>query len=778
MPAQDLWDTVQKLAPLSPVRYQFRLHGWKGAPWHVLQLELVEALNLPYRLTLELVVDEPRIDLDDLLGDSCTCEIDRDGGDARTVHGLVFSADDLGRVAGRHHIRLEVGPALALLAQSVDTRAWQDTAAPDVVRDVLSPELARDNRSLDIDALALADYPRRDYCVQFRESDLAFASRLLEEEGITYHFTHDGPSERLVLTDDNRDFPALQPAPLELIETEPDTAPSESLQRFTWGRRLRSTSVDQRNFDWQSPDSPRSAARPGADLRGRTREVYEHDDIVYPGDGPRHARLKQERLALGGHVASGASNVARLAPGLWFALQGHARSELDDKYLVTRVVHRGHSPDAAIFNNQPSTAPRYTNEFECVPLSEPHRPARLHTKPRVSGLQTAIVTGPPGEEVHCDEHGRIKVLPHWDRNAPSDDTSSWWVRVTQAFAGPGWGSFFLPRIGMEVVIDFLDGDPDRPLVVGCVYNGTNSPPYPLPAEKTKTTIKSNSSPGGGGSNELRFEDQAGAEEVYLHAQRNFNCVVEASMSLSVGGSETDSIAGNRTTSVGANDTTSVGANSTLAVGANLLEKVGANHVMQVGLVQSISAGLSQSITAGEDQKLHADRDQEISTAICQTISAGVEQRVDVGGLRHTTIKGPDVLSVTKGGRIETIKGGLKTDITGSEKLTISSNRTVSVTGGSLESVGAKKTLNVGDHCVTVGGSQVTMVAGADLEFVTTKLTAAPGGIGLMVEGTQIIIGNGSITILGGGPVEVKGCQVTIEGGDLVSVQGAVIKLNC
>jgi type VI secretion system secreted protein VgrG len=762
MPAQDLWDTVQKLAPLSPVRYEFRLHGWKGAPWHVLRLELVEALNLPYRLTLELVVDEPRIDLDDLLGDSCTCEIDRDGGDARSVHGLVFSADDLGRVAGRHHIRLEIGPALALLAQSVDTRAWQDAAAPDVVRDVLSPELARDNRSVDIAALALADYPRRDYCVQFRESNLAFISRLLEEEGITYHFNFDGPSERLVLTDDNRDFAPLQPAPLELIETEPDTAPSESLQRFTWGRRLRSTSVDQRNFDWQSPDAPRTAARPGADLRGRTREVYEHDDIIYPGDGPRHARLKQERLSLGGHVASGASNVARLAPGLWFALQGHARGELDDKYLVTRVVHRGHSPDAAIFLQQLSSAPRYTNEFECVPLHEPHRPALLHTKPRVSGLQTAIVTGPPGEEVHCDEHGRIKILPHWDRLSPRDDTSSWWVRVTQAFAGPGWGSFFLPRIGMEVVIDFLDGDPDRPLVVGCVYNGSNSTPYPLPAEKTKTTIKSNSSPGGGGSNELRFEDQAGAEEVFLHAQKDWNSVVNNNRSLSIGANETNSVGANRTRTVGMNETVTIGMNETLTVGMNITQTCGMNLTRTVGANETVKITKNQDETIDENQSLTVKGSRSKSVTGAESASVGGARTHSVGEFEQISITGPQLVTI---GDNQVIA------VTKNQATTVTENHGLSVTLASKEDIGQGKSLSVGEFYKVTAKAMSTTVTEAYLETTGTLRTINAG------TAIELSCGAAKIVLETGGKITISGTSFEFSASGSVKINGSIIDLN-
>ena len=772
--ATDLWDTVTRShKPLPAVRYGFRVEGWRGALWHVRRVELVEALSEPYRLTVELVVDEPRLDLDELLGDVCALELDRKTS-TRTVHGIVLSATDLGRAAGRHHVRLEVGPALALLAQRVDTRAWQDRNAPDILKEVLSAPLAELGRTVNLDALRVGDYPRREYCVQFRESDLGFAARIMEEEGITYYFDHSGDAEKLVLIDDNHDFAALQGDPVAIRETEPDTAAAESVQRFSFGRRMRSSAVAQRNFDWQSPQSPRASARPGTDHRGRTREVYEHDDIVYPGDGDRLARLKQERLDVGAHAASGESNVTGLYPGAWFSLQGHARAELDDKYLVTKVTHHGEAPDVTILVTQASAGPPYVNEFECIPLKVPFRPIKVAHKPKVSGLQTATVTGPPGEEVHCDEHGRIKILPHWDRMSPQDETSSWWVRCAQALAGSGWGFFALPRIGMEVVVDFLDGDPDRPLVVGCVYNGQNQPPYPLPAEKTKTTLKSNSSPGGGGSNELRFEDQAGAEEVYLHAQRTFNAVVGADMSLSVGGSESDSISANRSTTVGANDSTTVGANHSTTVGANITSTAGANHAASAAATQSLSAGASQSLSAGSSQSLSAGSSQSLSAGSSQSLSAGSSQSISVGADQSISVTGNRTVSVT-GNETISVTGTQDTSVTAAHSLTASAASTVKIGAALTETVGA-------DYTLTISGNNT--IEAVEYSLTASKITLTGGGSVIIMEGGKITISSsGPLDLSGCGPVTIQGPNIGIKGGPIniegadVTVKGGTIKLN-
>ena len=762
--ATDLWDTVTRSnKPLPSVRYSFRVEGWRGALWHVRRVELVEALSEPYRLTVELVVDEPRVDLDELLGDVCVLELDRTIS-RRTVHGIILSVIDLGRAAGRHHLRLEVGPALALLLQRVDTRAWQELTVPDILTEVLSGPLAEFNRTVTLKALRRSDYPRREYCVQFRESDLAFAARLMEEEGIGYYFDQSGDAERLVLIDDNNDFAALRSdAPVTVIETEPDTALAESIQRFSLGRRLRATAVAQRNFDWQSPKAPRASAQPGTDHRGRTREVYEHDDAVYPGDGERLARLKKERLAVGAQAATGESNVTGLAAGAWFALQGHPRPDFDGKYLVTRVIHRGEAPEVAAMLTQASAGPPYTNEFECIPLKVQFRPEKSHVKPRVSGLQTATVTGPPGEEVHCDEHGRIKILPHWDRVSPTDETSSWWVRCAQALAGSGWGFFALPRIGMEVVVDFLDGDPDRPLVVGCVYNGQNQTPYPLPAEKTKTTLKSNSSPGGGGSNELRFEDQANAEEVYLHAQKDWNTVVEQARSLSIGANEQHSVGGNRNRTVGMNETVTVGMNETLTVGMNITQTCGANLTRTVGANETVQIALNQGETVGKDQSL------TVNGSRTKTVSGA--ESASVGGSRSHTVGESETVSV--GGSQNVSIGGTQFVTIGDNQLTtVAKNHALSVTLAAAENVTLGKALTVGlGYQVTVGKAMNTKVGLAHSETVGTLRQISAG------EAIELSCGAAKLVLTKDGKVTLSGTSFEFTASGTVKINGSIIDLN-
>jgi type VI secretion system secreted protein VgrG len=359
--------------------------------------------------------------------------------------------------------------------------------------------------------------------------------------------------------------------------------------------------------------------RAGVDARGRTREIYDHTQRRFVVD------LTEVRAA---HTLEadtnpserwhGRSNVCGLAPGRVLE-----RDEDGRRFVITRVVHLGVADEDRLGADvsQGVAKERYSNDFECVPHETTIRPARVTPRPLVSGPETAIVTGPVGEEIHTDEHGRIKVHFHWDREGAYDDGSSCWIRVAQTWAGAGWGGLFIPRVGMEVVVSFLEGNPDRPLVVGCVYNGDNPPPYALPADKTKSTLKSRSSLGGAGFNEFRFEDLAGSEQIFLHAQKDLDEVVlhdhtlqvgndetiavGVNQMLSVGSNQAETIGASRTTSIGLQDSLTVGASQTIAVGVDRSSTVGGSDSLTAGAMVSVSAGGVITLTAGAEIVLQA-----------------------------------------------------------------------------------------------------------------------------------------------------------------------------
>jgi type VI secretion system secreted protein VgrG len=600
--------------PLAPAEFTFLCDDGPPADWHVRNLEFVEALSEPYRLTLELLTADLAVDPDLLLGARCTLQLHR-GADGRAAHGLITRVRTLGVASGRLRVGVDIEPALALLADRTDTRFWQDRTAADILRDVLHAPLRELGCALDL-RLGAADLATREYCVQYRESDLDFAARLMHEEGLVYYFTHspDDAAETLVVVDSTANAPELV-HPLRAVPFVPrhtGAAHCQTLAAFDWQSRLGTTAVALRDWDWQDTEaSPFARARDGKDLRGRVRARFAHDERrLHRDDGARRARLDLEGRTATLDRGAGDSDVVEMLPGHVVTLQGLERPDLDGDYLLIRVTHRGDAPDEERFAADRPRAPRYANSFECIRRNTPFRAPTAPARPRVHGPHTAIVVGPPGEEIHTDEHGRIKVRFHWDRRSPPDDTASCWIRVAQSAAGAGWGGLFLPRVGMEVLVEFIDGDPDRPLVTGCVYNGLHRPPYPLPDHKSRSTIKSESTPGGGGFNELRFEDAKGSEELFIHAQRDLNEVALH------------------------DNTRTVGHDQTLAITAN----------------QRISVGGNQSITVTGDRNLTVEQGDETTT-----ITAG-NSTTTVHGHRMVIVEeGEDTLIVDKGGHSTTVE---------------------------------------------------------------------------------------------------------------------------
>ncbi|HEY8377358.1 MAG TPA: type VI secretion system tip protein TssI/VgrG, partial [Nannocystis sp.] len=608
-------------------------------------------------------------------------------------------------------------------------------SVPDILRQVLEPPLALEGRTIRFD-LDPAAYEPREYCVQFRESDLDFAARLMQEEGILYYFEHphDGGAEVLVLAgSSDRCHPLVLDGGRDAIDYLPrqtGTARREAIDSFTPTWSLRSTSVVQRDFDWLHPgDSPYQRERRSKDLRGRDREIFDHDDQrLFRDDGAKRARRKLEQHSAQTRVFLGTGDVTGLTPGYTFALLGHPQHQLDREYLLVRVRHRGAAPEEDMFTASPDQT-RYENEFEAIPVDVPWRPEPTIPRPRAYGPQTAIVAGPPGEEIHTDEHGRIKVRFHWDRLSPFDDTSSCWIRVAQRWAGPAWGAMFIPRVGMEVLVEFLDGDPDRPVVTGCVYNGHNHPPYPLPDQKTKSTIKSDTSPGGGGFNEIRFEDAAGAEEIYIHGQLDMKTEVVRDTSRQSGRDDSSKIGRHQNDEVGVDRTAKVGNNETLSVGVDQSLSVGSNRTVSVGSNQTVSIGADHTVSVGANESTTIGANHSLQVGANQTISVGGNQTISVSG----------TMGITGGG-----------------------NCTIGIGGGlTLNAAGPATVGFSASHDLTVGAARTTSIGGNDTLNVSGPLSITAASITLSAGGSTIEIGPGGINITAGAIVSITGATVNV-----------------
>jgi len=467
-------------------------------------------------------------------------------GEPRQVHGIIGQFRQ-GASTRRHVVyHATLVPKVFRLLHRFDARIFQEKTTPEIVEAVLGEAgIASTDYRMSLEH----SYTPREYCVQYRESDWSFVSRLLEEEGIFYFFEQGESGTVLVIADHSSAHAAIG-APSAILFHPPGGAlvRSESISSLEAIEQMHPGKVTLRDFDFKKPGLSLESNASGA--RHSDLEVFH-----YPGGygtsatGDRLARVRTEEHHAGGRTIEGETSCTRLAPGSSFTLEEHPLSDLNIAYVVSSLQHEG--VHLATDAGSPYAA-RFSAFADVVPFRAP----RLTPKPALHA-QTAIVVGPSGTEIHTDEHGRVKVQFHWDRRGEKNEKSSTWIRVSQAWAGSGFGAMALPRVGQEVIVDFLDGDADRPIIVGRVYHGTNFPPYGLPENKTRSTMKSLSSPDGEEGNELRFEDKKDEEEVYLHAQKDLLLAVENDRKQTIGNDDVIEITGNRTLKVDKNMTITV-----------------------------------------------------------------------------------------------------------------------------------------------------------------------------------------------------------------------------
>lgn len=728
------------------VRYRFESAAFPGEDLPVDHVWMVEALNEPYHLRVDVAHRGEDADLRAHLGQSCTLQIARDDGPSRQVHGIVRRITE-GDLADGHPIaQLEVVPALFYLSLRRNSRIFQNESVPRILETVLGEGLRVYGREVSLQLEGR--YPTREYCVQYQETDLDFVHRLMEEEGISYAFDHAADVEVMVLRDRNGAFSELPSG--SLVEYHPhnlEVRGAEPIVSFIRAHRARTTSVVVRDWDWtRGRDMVLEAESRGRGPDERDRESYEHgrgrsltissyDQGVrryQAEDGTAQSATRREQHGWDAVVATAVSRVVSAAPGLTFELGGHPTVGLDGSYLITRVEHgsRGRSD---LIETGGSGDP-YCNRFECIPVATPYRPIRRTPKPSIASIQTAVVTGPPGEEIHVDEHGRIRIQFHWDRDGKNDDHSSCWVRVQQPWAGPGWGFWWVPRIGMEVVVHFVDGDPDRPLVTASVYNGANPTPYTLPDDKTKSTIKSETSLGGGGFNELRFEDKAGQEEIFTHAQMDYNEVIQNDHTTLVHHDQRNTVDNDQTQTIGANQTEVVHHDQRMTIDANRTVTVHGNFD------ETVDGTETRKTTGNVTETFDATETRDIGLNITEDIG-GNETR-DVTGNQEETIGATHTVTIS-GSSEETITGawsrkaaaGITTTTSGSFEITAAAGFTATAAGGiRYIAPGGMKLIGAGG--VTRVDSQWNWLGGKDVKLGFM----AVGATGMKIEATGISLG--------------------------------------
>ncbi len=740
---------MSALAASEP-EFTFEAGAYTAGELSVLAFDAEEELSRPYSADVTLVVGpDADVDAASLVDKDALLTLRLGDGTARLFHGMVAQVAtwETGQGPLRRRLRVQLVPRLWRLGHVHRSRIFQGKTAPEIVESVLKDGKVEYRLAL------TGTYCSRDYCVQYRESDLAFASRLLEEEGIVYLVEHTQSGDTVVLADSPSAYKPI-PGEDQLVFREPVglLAAADSVSAFSAEREVRPGAVVLRDFNYLAPalDLTSTASAEGGDA---ALEVYDHPGRYdAPAAGRAAAKVRVEEEHLQAETASGSSAARQLCPGFTFDLDGHTIPGLDGKYLVRSVRHRGRQYAALLSARAvpQGETDGYGNQFTCLRSTIPFRPERLTPRPFIAGPQTAIVTGPSGEEIHTDEHGRIKVQFHWDRDGKGDDRTSCWIRVAQAWAGPGFGALYLPRVGQEVVVEYLDGDPDRPIVTGSVYNGRNPPPVDLPGYKTRSTLRSSSSPGGDGSNELRLEDAAGSEEIYLHAQKDLNIVVENDKTQQVGGNETLTVKGGRSRSVGGNqsldvkgnDDSSVGGNQTLDVTGNRSTSVLGNHDEQVSGNQSVSVDGAQSV------KVMLAASELVGAAKAMTV--GGAYAVSVGAAMNELVAGLKAEEV--GGAKSELIGGIKTEkVIGSRSLSVGGDLSESVTGS---------------RKLEVGGALAVTVKGNLAHGVKDSYSLKAKEITLVAEDQFLLkAGAASLLLQKNGDILLKGAtvQITVKG---------------
>ena len=711
---------------------------------------IVDQLGQLFEIDAQLSSENGEIDLDQVVGNDATIRLFVGKKQKRFFHGYVSRLVQEGNQGGYAHYRATIVPWLWFLTRTSDCRIFQQKSIPDIIEAVFKARGFSDYQ------LKLsANHSPREYCVQYRETDFNFVSRLMEQEGIYYYFDHLEGKHTLIMADSiSAHSPSTGYADIEFNEENAGAAGREVITDWIVEKEAQPVATALQDFDFKKPKTSLLVSSSVTRKYGKAQyEVYD-----YPGeyqehsDGSQLADMRLEELQTRYETLRGTASARGLAPGHTFNLKKHPRSDQNREYLITGVTLHA---DAGEFSATAGTAGSgefFSCEFTTIDKKQQFRPARQTPKPIIQGPQTAIVVGPAGEEIYTDQYGRVKVHFHWDRHDKSDENSSCWVRVSQYWAGKTWGSIHIPRIGQEVIIEHLEGDPDWPIITGRVYNGDQTVPYGLPGSKTQSGIKSRSSKGGGSSNfnEIRFEDLKGSEQVYIHAEKNQDNVVENDETTQVGHDRTEKVGHDETISIGNNRTESVGVNEVISIGSNRTEKVGANETIAIGANRSETVGANETIAVTGNRTRTVAQNETITVALMRTHTVGVNEAITVGAAQEITVGAAQTTTV----------GAAQTN-------TIGAAQTNTVGADQTNTIGANQTSNVAsDQTDAVGGGRSTSVGKDDSLTVAKKLTIDAG------EEITITTGKASIHMKKDGTIQISGKDITIDASGEIDVKAS------
>ena len=629
--------------------YRYTLDAGEKHTFDVISFKLTEGLSEPFRLELMLSSFDPNISFSALMDQSVTFTFWQGEQPVRYLNGIVTSFG-LGKTGFvRTHYQMVVEPALARTAFQSDSRIFQHQNSEKIIRTLLQK-----NRVEKVSFEPLPSDWEREYCVQYRETDLAFIERLAAEEGWYYYFDHRADSHELRFGHQSIASPIL--GTLTYNAKPAGDRSFACLWRFDYCRKVTTTSQTLRDYTFLNPNynlehqhhSQASTLTDSNTSKSAVNSATVYEKYDYPGrykkdeqGNPFSLYRLESELALS-ETANAEGDDMRVIPGYGFTLEGHANSAFNQDWLVVRVEHSG-KQTGSLDEEAGEEGNRYENTLFLIPHNKPWR-SPLKPRPIIRGTQVAHVTGPEGEEIYCDEWGRVKLQFPWDRLGNFDEHSSCWVRVVQGWAGAQYGNMMIPRIGHEVLVKYLNGDPDQPIVVGRTYHSTTEPPYELPKHKTRMTIKSKTHKGNG-FNELRFEDEMGREEVFIHAEKDLNHIVKHDEMTQVGHDRTEQVGRNETIHIGNDRMETVGQDEDLTINRDQMRSIGRNRITKIEKDDILNVNNNRRVNVHADSLINVGQDLNIEIAQNGSWVAGelfeqVCKQFDLEGYDEVHIQGP------------------------------------------------------------------------------------------------------------------------------------------
>lgn len=689
---------------------------------------VTEAISSPFEMNLTVLSDDDAITFDALSRKIGILNLYGQGiGTARQFNGSISELRYLGsgRRFSRYHITLV--PHFWFLSQRQDCRIFQMQTTPDIIRQVLDDADMSDYRF----ELA-AQYETKEYVLQYRENDQHFVQRLMAEHGLWYYFEHSETGHTMVIVDSNDAIPELISLPTNSSYTgsliyhsqaggTPDREHISDLEQIS---RIHTGLVSYGDYNYLTPKIPQGTSSndgPNFDL-----QRYDYfGRYTTPNIGQQRAAEWMSEYTVDSHQIEAASDIMRLTAGYSVDISQHPRTDINRDYLMLTVMHTGYNP--RVHEEESSDAPStYHNQFVCLPRDITFRAPKM-ASPVVDGPQTAVVVGPAGEEIYTDEYGRIKVQFHWDRYAQSDEHSSCWLRVSQSMAAPNWGAVYLPRIGHEVIVTFLEGDPDRPLVTGAVYNGLHTPPYPLPENKTRTVFRTQSHKAEG-YNEMYFEDENDQEEVYFRAQKDMKTKVLNNRyrdigndeDLKVGNNQENNILGDRKEKIDGHKTSITNQTFMESVEKDVHVTYNANESTKIANNQDLYIDEHRQTLIGKDDSLDVRQDQNTVIMASRSIDVGADDTQSIGNNLSVEVNGNT--SVRSDGETSVVSADEIKVLVGASSLVLMSSGAIHLNGTSISIEGA--------NSVTATGSKVNINPDGAANGNNSVFTRRPKGLSI------------------------------------------------